>query len=471
MTALALRRTVALSRAHGFLALVLCLFVGLSIEYATGKVRDNRSAVLRWQDQILRMEAGIDPYENFNYPNPPIMAVLLTPLAHLPPAAFALGWFYLKVAMTLLCFRWVIRLLNSRAQPFPRWASNLAILLSLPPIINDLTHGNINLFILFTIVGSLYSFHRNRNVLSGLLLALGIACKVTPALFLVYFVWKRAWKTLAGAVLGLGLFLWLVPGLVFGWQRNHELLKSWSEQMLAPFLVQGKVTSEHSNQSLPGLASRLLTHSPSFSTWDENWQPVPAQWHNVLDLDPAWTGWIVKACWIGFCLLVVLSCRTPLDQRRSWRMAAEFGIIVLGMLLFSERTWKHHCVTFLLPIAVICHRLGSEPLSRRMRGLLIAILTFVVLLMASTSTDLFDKRAPFLAEIRFAKLAQVYGAYIWAYCLLLAGMVLLLRGEAAEVIAADDSIDPADQVRHRAGGQEETRNPAAPFHRPGCPNC
>ena len=30
----------------------------------------------------------------------------------------------------------------------------------------------------------------------------------------------------------------------------------------------------------------------------------------------------------------------------------EFSVVVLGMLLFCERTWKHHCVTLLLPFTV-----------------------------------------------------------------------------------------------------------------------
>jgi hypothetical protein len=429
MTAIAIRQTVALSRRHGFFLLLLCLFAGLSIAYFREKVHDNRSAVLRWQEQILSMEAGDDPYERFNYPNPPIMAMMLTPLAHLPPPAFALGWFYLKVLMVLLCFYWVIRMLDDRDVPFPRWARNLAVALSLTPVVNDLTHGNVNIFILFTIVSGLYSYHRNRNALGGIMLALGAACKVTPILFLPYFVWKRAWRMVAAILVGLVLFLWLIPGAALGWQRNHELLASWSRQMVAPFLVEGVVTSEHNNQSLPGLATRMLSHSPSFSeyNWSEN-TSRPLEWHNVLDLDRPLVSWIVKSCMLGFAVVVVWVCRTPLTERKNWRTIAEFGIVLLGMLLFSERTWKHHCVTFLLPIAVVCYQLAAGDHSRGRRLLLWAVLAGVVLLMASTSMDLFDRIA-WLKSIRFAKMAQVYGSYVWAYLLMLLALVLLLRSK------------------------------------------
>src|SRR5581483_6573332 len=109
------------------------------------------------------------------------------------------------------------------------------------PIVGDLSHGNINLFILFLVILALYAFHRGRDGVCGIVLALAIACKVTPALFVPYFLWKRAWKTLAGCAVGLVLFFWVVPSLFLGLERNNELLASWSRLMIEPFLVKGEV--------------------------------------------------------------------------------------------------------------------------------------------------------------------------------------------------------------------------------------
>jgi hypothetical protein len=39
--------------------------------------------------------------------------------------------------------------------------------------------------------------------------------------------------------------------------------------MILP-VAKGEVTSEHNNQSIPGLTHRLLTHAPSFSTYENN---------------------------------------------------------------------------------------------------------------------------------------------------------------------------------------------------------
>src|SRR5262249_38948518 len=101
--------------------------------------------------------------------------------------------------------------------------------------------------------------------------------------------------------------------------------------------------------------------------------------------------------------------------------------VVIGMLLFSERTWKHHAVTLLLPFAVLCYYLAACRPTAWVRSGVIAALATAVLLMACTSTGLLGDR--------LGELGQVYGAFVWALVVLLAALVLLLRQPAP---------DPAD---------------------------
>jgi hypothetical protein len=414
-------RSVPDVRQRWFVAGILALFVGLSILYSL-KALNHRSAFERWREQILQMEDGTDSWEKFNYPNPPIMALLLEPFVQLPGLAGALCWFYLKVAMTLLAFHWAFSLVERPELPFPAWGKALTVLLSLRPIMGDLSHGNVNLFILFLVMGTLYAFRRRRDFTAGVVLALAIACKVTPALLVPYFLWKRAWKALAGCAVGLVLFFWLVPGSLLGMAENARYLHSWVQHMILPYVVGGEVTSDHNNQSLPGLMHRMLAHQPSFSTYvDDKYTPV--EYRNLLDLSPTLVGLLIKGCMAGFALLVIWSCRTPTTTRRNWRLAAEYSLIVLGMLLFSERTWKHHCVTLLLPFAVLVYYLAAYRPAGWLRAYLIGTLTAVVLLMTTTSTGLVDHLE------RAAKLAQAYGAYVWAYVLLAAALVVLLQRE------------------------------------------
>ncbi len=194
MSTAALPRFVPPAYRHWFVAGLLLLFAAVSVQY-TLKASHGGSAIIRWHQQLQGLgEENI--YERYNYPNPPVMALLLRPLVELPPVAAALVWFYLKVGMTLLALRWVFRMVESGGVPFPPWAKGLTMLLSLRPILGDLLHGNVNLFILFLVVAALSLFHRRWEVPAGVVLGLAIACKVTPALFVPYFLWKRSWKAL-----------------------------------------------------------------------------------------------------------------------------------------------------------------------------------------------------------------------------------------------------------------------------------
>jgi hypothetical protein len=426
--------------------------VGLSI-WCLVKAQHHRSAILRWQPQLLEMEQGENIAERHNYPNPPLMGLLLLPIAKLPPLGAALAWFYLKVGLTILALWWIFRIVATKEQPFPRGALAFAVLLSLRPIVGDLQHGNVNLFILFLVAGCLAAYTAKRDVLAGLTLAVAIACKVTPALFVPYFLWKRAWRLLAGCTAGLFLFLWpgVVPSVVLGWQEHREQLTSWYHVMVRPYVVEGKVTSEHNNQSLPGLAARMLTHSPSFSTYVDDVY-TPTDYDNVAELPPVVVRGLCQACFVLFAVLVLWTCRTPGDVRGGWRLAAEYSLVVLGMLLFSERTWKHHCVTLALPMAVLCYCAAVVVPGRMQKRVLTACLAAAFLLISSTSTGALPQAV--------AKHAQVYGAYVWAFLVLIGALVMVLRQPTmvgwttADFRTWAERLKKADADRQRAAIEE-----------------
>ena len=109
------RRFFGFTLQQWFIVPLLAFFIALSVQYS---LKTTRSAIVRWHNQLKEMDDGENIYEKYNYPNPPIMALILTPLTLLPPTAAALTWFYVKVGMTLLSLFWVFRLVESRAKPF-----------------------------------------------------------------------------------------------------------------------------------------------------------------------------------------------------------------------------------------------------------------------------------------------------------------------------------------------------------------
>lgn len=374
-----------------------------------------RSAFLRWRSMVHDVFTGTNIYVGRNeYPNPPVMAIILRPFAGLPPVAGAFAWFAVKVLLAGLAVMWIFRLLPDPgpgpAAPPSDVVKAVAVLLALPALIGDLTHNNVNIFILFLVAGSLELYRRGADVAAGLVLALSIACKVTPLLFLAYFGWKRAGRVVIGCLAGLVLWLLVVPGAVFGWERNRELLTDWYRLMVERPVLKGEVTSEHANQAVVGWVYRLLTHSPSFVAYERTVAgdiPHPAAYHNVVDIGrpAAWV--VVKAFTAVYALAVVLLCRTPREQRQGWRFAAECGLIALGMLLLSERTWKHHAVVLLIPAAALAYAATQEAV-RGVRRFVVGALVLSGLLMT----------LPGLFGTRVGDVALVYGTHTLAFLIL-----------------------------------------------------
>jgi hypothetical protein len=419
------------------------------------------SAIQRWAKQFEEMQDGENIHAKYNYPNPPILPQLLTPifkLIEVSPVAGALTWFFLKLGIAVVCFVWAFRLVETPGRPYPEWAKAIAVAAAINPIIGDLKHGNVNIFILFLVMAALYAFSRGKDFVSGLLLALAIASKVTPGLFVVYFGWKRAWRVLIGTAIGLVLFFLVIPSAVFavqdgspvrGCERNWDALTAWEKGMIEPYLVRGEVTSERENQSLPGVLTRLLRHEPSFSKWIDG-VDTPLAYHNFADLDGTTIKWIVRGCQAVFLLLMVILCRAPVrstngplvDVRRGWRLAAEYSLILVGMLLFSERTWKHHCVTLMLPFAVLSYGAFAAGFSKRVRLVArISLFTAAAAVLLPTVLEAFGNLT--LADVGTVEpgardqlglnpnspreLAQVYGAYLWGFIAILVGLATMLR--------------------------------------------
>ncbi len=425
-----------------------------------------RTAFLRWRPQLIGDETpgrgsmpglkqGDDIYRLYNYPNPPILALTLWPLAELPTiqirlrllgltilpgepvAAGAMLWFFLKVGMAGLALLWAYRLCG----PMPDWAKLLALLFSLHPLLGDLSHGNVNIYIAFLCLGALELYRRGWDVTAGIVLALAIACKITPALFVPYFGWKltssivmairakekvlpAAWnsggKILLGCILGLGIWFFAVPGATLGWKHNLVLLESWYDVMAKPFLVEGEITSEHANQSIPGAVVRLLTDEPSSIDWDEDDKPIPGGYHTIADIGPDNARVLIRVCqtiWVGVLLWLGWANVSKRDNRTGLLFAAECGYVLLGMLLFSERTWKHHATTLMLPFAVLFAVLASGALTRRWRIALYTMLGAVLLLQFG----------PSLGPEAFQDGCLAYGSHTLLFLLLIASTASVMR--------------------------------------------
>ena len=430
-----------LSPAFIWTALFVALVVGA---YYVGVKGPKRSAFVRWRSQIQAMLQGEDAYTQFGFPTPPVMAIILYPIGELEfpylaerktEVGMAL-WLFLKVAMTLAALHWLLlqQWQAWRKRP-PNSVAIWAILASATPIIADLMHGNINLWILFLVVAAWRAFGTGRRWLAGFILSLAVACKVTPALLVLYFAWKREWKTTTAAVLGLAFWLFVFPVYWVGWERNLHLLDRWSSLMLKPYLAEGRAERDVRNQSMAGLFQRMTssprTEIPSDSTSEEPLRIDPAI--NVINLSPDAARWtwraIVAASMAG---LWFVSRQPTAATDRRW-LEHEFALVLLAMLLLSERSWKHHYVTILPSFVALFSWIAHRSDAGFARSIVVALSATAAGLIVLTSQDVLGT----IAGDHVVEIIQAYGAYTISALLLVVCHIIVRRSES-RMMNADD---------------------------------
>src|SRR5262245_14363427 len=119
-----------------------------------------RTAFLRWRPQVQDLFAGVDVYKVHHYPNPPVMGLVLRPFMELPPLTGAVTLLLFKAGLVVLSVFWSVRLTRGDGPPIPDVAVGGAVLFALHPILGDLSHGNVNLFIGFLVFAFLELFRR-----------------------------------------------------------------------------------------------------------------------------------------------------------------------------------------------------------------------------------------------------------------------------------------------------------------------
>ncbi len=403
----------------------LITMIGTGIIYAD-KAAEDRSAFIRWRHQVFEMRSGLNIYDKYYFPNPPIMPLTLYPLMSLPPVEGAMIWFTIKASLTALSLLMCLRMVRLGDKPIPSWVQAMIVILSLRPIMSDLCHGNNNLIILFLVTATVYAWRKNYDVLAGLILAYAIAFKVTPGLFLIYFMYKRSWRTVGATAVGMGLFLLVVPSLFLGPEFNWTCLSTWFNRILFPYVGKGVIGDPEINQSMIGVLSRLLTTS---NRTGEYAIKIPV---NLVDWNPVYVSRGLKVLSVAMLGLLAWLCRTKYERRDDPRLLGEFALVVMVMLFVSERSWKHHYVTLLLPYTYLAYRVGVAGLSTRARTLLGASLVVSALFMATTSSEI----GKLFAHGQGHELAQAYGMFLWS------GVVLFIA--TAWRVKLEGKIPPAE---------------------------
>ena len=252
--------------------------------------------------------------------------------------------------------------------------------LTLQFILNDLDDGGPHLMLLGILTGGIYAIWIGRERLGAALVGLGIVLKITPALFVLLFLWKRQWRVASYTVLATILWV-LLPVLYMGptsWWEHHT---EWTRNAVLSVLdrqAEGRQENElqKANLSLRHTMLRyLVTYPPThrLRLVDHSYKPV-------LDL-PSWAAnAIVGVAAISLLGLFAWSSRRAFHGPGDSTWARDCAGTLVLALLFSPITWDQHLV-WMIPAACVVVAAAAQMSGRLSRLGYIMLAVYVVLTM------------------------------------------------------------------------------------------
>ncbi|HEV2088432.1 MAG TPA: glycosyltransferase 87 family protein [Cryptosporangiaceae bacterium] len=330
----------------------------------------------------------------FTYP--PIAAVLFGLLALLPWPAAVVGWTAAGlVLLTVAC------LVSARQVYGPGPAAAVvgmgvaAVSVLFEPVQATLGFGQVNLVILGLVVAD--CLLPRTPWPRGLLIGLAAAIKLTPAIFVLFFLPRRQWRpvgTAAASFVGFGLL-----GFVLAPTDSREY---WLGALLDPSRVGGLPFV--GNQSLNGMLIRIgLTDLPRLAVW----------------------------ALLGIAVLALVWV-TVLRTRRAGNDLAGLLAVAVGGLLISPVSWSHHWVWIVPGVVLLTRAVWRRPQ-----------LAFAAAPLVAVFVDAPQWRLPHRdgLELRWQWWQQLAGnAYVWAG---LGALVALALGWRVRAGQADPATGPA----------------------------
>ncbi|MCX7703313.1 MAG: DUF2029 domain-containing protein, partial [Planctomycetota bacterium] len=250
---------------------------------------------------------GRNPYlvespEGRRYLYPPLFVLLFAPAA---VCGFDVA-FLVYLAVQLLSLFVLLRVSFQLSEPSKRFFSIdenplilfVTILFLWRAFDSDFANGQINTLVAASaILGVFLALLRRKHIAGGLLLALSVSFKLYTAPLALLFLRKESLRAVLWTVLGVGLFIIVIPSLFLGRETNLEYLGTFYNTLLVHYSgSKAPSVFEASGQSLWGVFQRIFTKTDASAHSSE---PL---FLNITDLPPS----VVWYVYLTFSLAILV---------------------------------------------------------------------------------------------------------------------------------------------------------------------
>ncbi|MBI5118856.1 DUF2029 domain-containing protein [Candidatus Poribacteria bacterium] len=314
--------------------------------------------------------------------NPPFFAVFMAPFSFLSLAGFCVVWYFFNLGLLVGSFLLSIYLVRERLRGIHVLMWLLPLVIALRPIASNMTLGQSNLVVLFFTLAGLALYKKGLPLVGGIVLAVAVSAKVTPALFIPFFLYKKQWRMATGIVLGCFLFSVALPVLLMGYSKAlHDLAHWWNVTRPMAVAMGPKATGAYvPGQTLRTFLMRLLTPS----SIEAGANPT---YINVLNLAPETVELLSRG--ISGLMLALMAWNfrsSPVSAQTT--APIEFALVLLTMTMISPYSRKAHYVSMIFPSIVMVHHLLEGRLDNGSKKLLKAAIIAALILGTGAAPEI-----------------------------------------------------------------------------------
>lgn len=265
------------------------------------------------------------------YVHLPLFAVLVRPLLSFPFSATTIILLVLNVIAVVLSLFLVLRLTDQK--PALRWLCIAVIALACYyPLRYGLRLGQTSPMVFLGITSLYYLDRSGYQKLSGMLLGWIICLKITPILFLCYFLIKKRWSVAISTIITL-FVLGAASVILAGWECNLTFLNNIIR-------LSGLSLASWNNQSIDGLLLRWETGALHLYDWHL--------------LSALWTIKAVKHCVRGCVVLLWLrALLKSVNQESEHGNLLDFSLTIIISVIFAPIAWTHYLLFLTFPCLVL----------------------------------------------------------------------------------------------------------------------
>lgn len=349
----------------------------------------------------------------FTYP--PLAAMLFVPLTWVPLMLGAALWTVITAALLWWCMVIVLRhslpkLADRDHRMVASWLLPVALLFE--PVRETFGFGQINVLLMAFVLVDVLA--RRPWLPRGVLIGLAAAIKLTPAVFILYFLVRRDWKGAAvtvGSGIGFTLLAFVLNPTI-SWTY-------WLDTLRDTGRIGGLAYT--ANQSIQGFLFRMLPENT---------------------VDPVWLALVALA------LIAIVAAMVRVHHAAVSPAESAVGLIVLNSLVAlvcSPVSWSHHWV-WLVPWAIVMGaafwraRSTGDRLTARLSGGVFALVVSCSLLQPHWHLPNTQDR-----ELDWSLWVQPWGnTYVIIAVFAVVSVLLVPR----LVLPLTSSVTPANQVAH-----------------------